>query len=54
MVASGKVIGWRGNTVIVRLSDGRTITARANGRRYRGVGSQVHVAIDKRGRAVLI
>jgi len=54
MVISGRVVAWRGNTVIVRLSDGRTITVNANGRRYRGVGSTVHVAIDRRGRAVLI
>ena len=54
MIVGGKIKGWRGNTVIVRLDDGRTITVRANSRRYRGIGTRVVVAIDKQGRAVLI
>ena len=55
MIFSGSVIGWSGKQVTVRLSNGRTVTANANGRRYKGIGSRVYVAIDpKSGKASLI
>lgn len=50
MVTSGTVVGWSGKQVTVRLFDGRTVIVSANGRRYKGIGAKVYVAIDPRSR----
>jgi len=56
MIVAGVVTGWSGKTVTVRLNNGRTVTARANGRSYVGIGTTVYVAIDDKNneRAVIV